>query len=143
MERFQLEKDIPIMCITADSFPDGVLTAHQKLHGMFTSKEGRKYFGVSRPEGETIIYKAGAEETSEGESQRLGLEKIVLKKGTYISSVIEDFMEHTEEIGKTFQQLLTEPDLDPNGYCVEWYINDNDVRCMVRLESELEESKSQ
>ena len=32
------------------------------------------------------------------------------------------------------QMLISQPDIDPNGYCLEWYLNDMDVRCMVRLD---------
>jgi hypothetical protein len=31
--------------------------------------------------------------------------------------------------------LLTQPNIDPNGYCLEWYLNGKDVRCMVRLKN--------
>jgi hypothetical protein len=30
-------------------------------------------------------------------------------------------------------QIDRDIDLDPEGYCVEWYFNDRDVKCMIRL----------
>jgi hypothetical protein len=42
-------------------------------------------------------------------------------------------MKDIPAIGNTFQELLETPGIDPNGYCVEWYINDKDVICMIRL----------
>jgi hypothetical protein len=34
METIKLENDITVMYVTAASFPDGVLAAHQKLHSL-------------------------------------------------------------------------------------------------------------
>jgi len=133
MENYHLEKDIKILCVTAESFPDGVLAAHQKLHQLIPYSKERKYYGISRPnEQRTIIYKAAVE--AKPEDEKLGLETITLKKGNYISTLIHNYMEDIPAIGQAFQQILTDPRIDPNGMCVEWYLNDKDVQCMVRLE---------
>jgi len=42
------------------------------------------------------------------------------------------FMNDIPLIGKTFEKLLANPDIDSDGYCVEMYIA-KDVRCMDRL----------
>lgn len=34
MEKFILDRDIPVICIQAKSFPEGVLAAHQSLHSI-------------------------------------------------------------------------------------------------------------
>jgi hypothetical protein len=133
METTIQDKDISVFYITAKSFPDGVLEAHQKLHSLVPFPTARKYFGVSRPENGVITYKAAAEELSPGEGAKLNCETLVLKKGKYIGRTIHDFMKDTSSIGKTFQEILQLPGIDPEGYCVEWYFNDKDIRCMVRL----------
>ncbi len=43
-------------------------------------------------------------------------------------------MKDLPAIGNTFQQMIARPDIDPEGYCVEWYLSDKDVQCMVRLQ---------
>ena len=134
MEEYILNKDIKVMYITAQSFPDGVLAAHQKLHALFPMDEKRMYFGISRPnETREIIYKAAVEEIRTGEGEKLNLETFTIKKGPCISELITDFMKNISQIGKTFEKLLNQPNLDPNGYCLEMYINETDVRCMVGL----------
>jgi hypothetical protein len=133
METTTFESDIKVFYITARSFPDGILEAHQMLHSLIPFSKDRKYFGISRPKKGVIVYKAAAEEISDGEAEKLNCDTLVLKKGNYISLIINDFMKDIPAIGKAFQKLLQEPGLDPQGYCVEWYFNDKDVKCMIRL----------
>jgi len=134
MEEYILNEDIKVMYITAESFPNGVLAAHQKLHTLFPADKNRKYFGISRPnEKSLIIYKAAVEEITDGEAEKNGLETFTIKKGMFISELIPDFMKDVSAVGKTFEKLLDHPNLDPNGYCLEMYINETDVRCMVGL----------
>jgi hypothetical protein len=38
-------------------------------------------------------------------------------------------------IDRAFKELLEQPNLDPQGYCVEWYSsNEESVKCMIRLD---------
>lgn len=133
METTTLERDIKVFYISAPSFPDGVMDAHNKLHALIPFSTDRKYFGLSRRENGVIVYKAAAEEINEGEAEKLNCDTLVLKKGKYIGRTINDFMKEIPAIGKTFTELLSLSNLDPEGYCVEWYFNDKDVKCMIRL----------
>jgi len=129
-----LEKDIKVFYVTATSFPEGIQGSYQKLHSLIGSPTGRKFFGISYPETPSkIIYKAAVEESYPGEGEKLGCETLVIKKGQYISIYIKDFMKDIPKIGQSFQELLADERIDPKGCCVEEYINDKDVRCMVRL----------
>lgn len=133
METFILNEDIKVFTMTAESFPEGILESHQKLHAIVPFSTDRRYFGVSRPENSVITYKAAAEEL-EGEEGKYELDSLIIKKGRYISLVISGYMKDEHAIAKAFEKLLEYPDIDPDGYCVEWYISDDDVRCMIRLE---------
>lgn len=133
MERFVVEKDIPVMYVTADSFPDGIMAAHHTLHSIVTARD-RIFYGVSFPNRNgVIIYKAGVEQLSEEEAKGLGLETYTIRQGKYNSIVLKDYFKRPEQIGEAFQQLLESPNLDPKGACVEMYIGERDVRCMVRV----------
>jgi hypothetical protein len=135
METTVLENDIPVFYKTATSYPDGILDAHRKLHALVSFTTDRRYFGVSRPEdGGDIVYRAAAEELKPGEGKSFGCDSLILKKGKYISLIIHEYMKDPQSIEQAFQKLLTHPDLDRQGYCVEWYLNEKDVKCMVRLE---------
>jgi len=133
MEIITIDKDMYVIYMEAASFPDGVLDAHQKLHALIPFSTERKYFGISRPENGMIVYKAAAEEKHTGEAKELNCETIILRKGRYVSLTITNYMKDLQSIGQAFNELLTTPDLDPEGYCVEWYFSDTDVKCMIRL----------
>lgn len=134
METIKFENDVTVIYVTATSFPDGVMAAHQKLHSLIPFSTKRKYFGLSRPEGGAgIVYKAAAEVLESGEAEKLNLQTIIIKKGNYISVTLHNYMKDLPAIGNTFQQMIARPDIDPEGYCVEWYLSDKDVQCIVRL----------
>ena len=133
MEKYTIENDIPCYRIKASSFPEGVLAAHQQLHALFPYSAGRRYYGISRPEGKgQIAYWAAAEKLS-GDAPAQTLETFIIPKGQYTGTDILQFRKDIPAIGRTFQQLLTDPQIDPNGFCLEWYYNMDDVRCMVKL----------
>jgi hypothetical protein len=135
METINLFKDINVLCVTAKSFPDGIMEAFNQLHSIVPITEKGRQFGISCPnEGGTIIYKAAMEEMNEGEAEKLGCEPFIIKKGKYLFMDKTDFMKDLPGIGKAFQMLISQPNIDPNGYCLEWYLNDKDVRLMVRLD---------
>ncbi|MFL5743415.1 MAG: hypothetical protein ACJ751_02030 [Niastella sp.] len=134
MKADKIEKDIKIFYVTAKSFPDGIQDAHDRLHTMVPFSKERKYFGISRPENGKIIYRVGTEETFAGESEKYQCDTLIIKSGNYVSTVVEDFRKDKTSISKAFEELLKQPNLDPEGYCVEWYANDKEeVKCMIRL----------
>lgn len=134
METVKLENDIKVFYITASSFPDGIEDAHQKLHTIVPNSPNRRFFGVSRPEnGGEIIYRAAAEEMSPGEGESLNCDTLTLKKGNYVSLTLYDFVKDISSIERAFKKLLSYPNIDPQGYCVELYLSEKDVKCMVRL----------
>jgi hypothetical protein len=134
MEIFVIEEDINVLCQQADSFPQGVMQAHTILHNELPDTDQRKFAGISYPDKNgAIIYKAAAEALYDNEAEQTGFESFTIKRGNYITEFITDFCVDTAAIGKAFKTLLSHPDIDPNGYCLEMYTSDKDVRCMVPL----------
>jgi uncharacterized protein YndB with AHSA1/START domain len=137
MDSFILGEDIPTFTVTADSFPDGIGAAHEKLHQMFPGKERRRFFGISRPDQTgKIIYKAAAEVIDTDEVEKSGLEKFTIKRGAYNTYYIIDYPNKPDAIAKSFELLTGQAEVDPEGYCIEWYIGEHDVKCMVRSADE-------
>jgi hypothetical protein len=131
-ELFHLEQDITVLCVTAERFPEGVLAAHQKLHSLVRFFPERKYFGISHPAGQgKIVYHAATEQLPEDNADLPGCDIFFIKKGAYISIEIANFMADISSISRTFELLLQDSRIDPNGYCLEWYLGQHDVRCMV------------
>jgi hypothetical protein len=135
MEKVSLKNDIKVFYVTAQSFPQGIKEATDKLHSLFLFTKERKIFGLSRPENnEGIIYRAAAEEMFEGEAEKLNCQTLIIPKGKYIAILVNDFRKDVMSIDRAFQQLLKQPNLDPQGYCVEQYATDKEaVTCMIRL----------
>lgn len=134
METYQLEKDIPVLCITAKSFPDCVMEAFEELNALSLPVGERTLYGISRPQNGKIIYKAAVKENHPGEAKEYNCEEFIIKKGSYAVKTVHDFKDDPSgKVGSTFQELLRAPGLDPQGYCLEWYKSDNEVLCMVKL----------
>lgn len=134
MKTISIAEDIKVMYVTATSFPDGIVEAHEKLHSKIPTISRRTFYGISRPENKTIVYRAAAEILKPDEPAAFKLETLVLKKGNYVSLLIKDYTKDIESIGGAFDTLLSHPHLDPQGYCVEWYLDNNkDVQCLIRL----------
>jgi uncharacterized protein YndB with AHSA1/START domain len=127
-EVFHLEEPIEIFCVTADTFPQDVPHAHELLHKLAPPAAKRKYFGISWG-GPTITYKAGATEVQKGELKNKELEEFIIKKGDYLSIVLTDF----NTIKDVIAELIKDPRIDPKGYCVEMYLDEKTVRCMVTM----------
>ena len=132
-EKYYLDQDITVLYLTASSFPEGIQQAHEKLHSLVPYPPERKFFGLSRKEEGIIRYQAAAEVITPDEAYKLGCPTLVIKKGFYLSVFLKDYQQNIQNIPNIFQALLATPNLDPEGYCVEWYISQKDMRCMVRL----------
>ena len=134
MEKYILKKDLVIFYVEANSYPQGISEAHQKLQSLVSDIHQRTVYGVSRPNSKGVIeYKVGTEEKFHGEGKKLNCKTLLLKQGNYNSIFITNYTAHIENISEAFQTLLHQPGLDPEGYCVEIYEGTNDVRCMVRM----------
>lgn len=135
MEIFNIEQPVKVICVTAESFPAGIGAAWNKLHSLFNNIIDRTYYGLSYGNNKGgIIYKAAATEKFEGEAERLGQEQFTIRAGKYIGTTLKDWKKDETIIGRTFQQLLKDERIDhEEGYCVELYLNENDVQCMVKM----------
>jgi hypothetical protein len=135
METIKIDNDIRVFYVTAKTFPEGISDAIQELHKLFSFSKERKIFGLSRPENNgKIVYRAAAEELKEGEATKFNCKTLIIKNGNYICLTVNDFRKDIMSIDRAFKQLLNEPGLDPEGYCVEWYDTDKEaVKCMIRL----------
>lgn len=134
MEPYHITHDIRLCCFPASSFPDGVMDAFKTLHSKVPNQNGRRLFGISWPDGKgSLVYKAAIEEIFPGETEELGAETYTLKKGEYLSLLVQNFMDDIPSIGKAFQVLVDAPGVHPNTIGVEEYLSGTEVRCMVPM----------
>jgi hypothetical protein len=134
MEKYLIEKDIQLFYVQADSFPLGVGGAFTRLYQLIDNAKGRIPYGISFPDGNgNIIYRAALEEAFPGEAEKVGCPTFTVRKGEYISEFLPDWKKDESAVGRAFQQLLHDPNIDKNGYCLEIYPNEKDLRCLVPL----------
>ncbi len=134
MDVFNLANDIDVFCVQASSFPMGVQAAHEKLHKWAPFGTVRKYFGISWPDKDgNIQYKAAAEELKPGELSGHGFEPFTIKKGNFLCIDVHNYMKDIPAIGNAFNQLIKDDRIDPQGYCLEWYVSNELCKCMVPM----------
>ncbi len=109
MIQINIEKDIKVFFIQAKSFPDGVMEAFQMLHSLMEFPPQRRNFGISKPENGKIIYRAAAEELTEGDLQKHHLTEFTIPNGNYIGIKIKNFRKDLNQLKIAFGQLLSNP----------------------------------
>ncbi len=140
---YHIEEDIETFYVRASSFPHGVMEAHRTLHSLLPFVEGRKFYGISHPSGhDVIIYKAAVEEAYAGEAEKYHCETFIIKKGDYLNETLKDWRKDEKQIGQVFRQLLADARIDPEGYCLEVYVSDDEMRCMVPLKTHTESGRA-
>lgn len=138
MEIQNLNSEIKVFYIKAQTFPTGIKAAHEKLHSLVPVNDGRRFYGISfgSPTGE-ITYYAAAEELTAGEAEKYSCEKFTIRKGPYLAVTLKDWCKEEGLVERTFRNLLSDPRLDDeNGYCLEEYLSETDMICMVTLDPE-------
>jgi hypothetical protein len=133
MEIFHLDNNINVFYVQAESFPNGVLAAHQKLRKMLPNSKDRNFFGISYNSKDGIVYKAAVEESFSGEAEKYGCKKFIIPQGDYLAETLRDWRKDERLVGNTFRQLLSDPRLDKNSFCLEIYLNETDMRCLVKI----------
>jgi hypothetical protein len=134
METYTLTNDIEVFYVKAKSFPEGIGEAHERMHALLPSLVGRKLFGISHPDQSgQIIYMAGVEAHYKNEGKEFGCDTFVIKRGAYTSEIVKNYNTQLARIAKIFETMIAEPAIDGEGACVEEYISENELRCMVRL----------
>lgn len=122
MNQLVFTKDVCLMYISAESFPDDVFLVHEKLNSIVKNKENREFFGFSFPDKNgKIHYKAAVTETFKQEGLQLGLKTYLLKKGNYNYITIPECKNNISEIENAFKIFLLKSSCDENGFNSDIY----------------------
>lgn len=134
MEPLVLEEDINVFGITVKSYPDGVLYAHQELHAIVPHSPDRSYFYISQSDGNGgLIYIVAAIELWEGELRNPDLQSFVIPKGKYLSVVLTDYHQNASKVKEALHDLAAYPGVDPDGIGLEWHLEANECKCLVKM----------
>ncbi len=136
MEMTEMKKDILLLTIKAERFPEGIQRAFDELRKRLPDGDDRMPYGLSKPEKDgTIVYRAGVESAGTGSEEVPGLEPVYLKKGTYASVMVNDWQKKIHLLSGIFEKLLQHPQLDPATPCIELYKSRTELVCMVRIKT--------
>lgn len=137
MEIVQLSNSIQLIGVKASSFPEGIEQAHEQLKASTASEKERSFYGISYPLRDgTIKYLAVATEFPQDTVTGPGFEPYTIRQGAFLAVILKDWRSDVSKIQQTFRQLTADPRIDQNGYCLEEYIDENTLRCMVPLAEE-------
>lgn len=139
MELQILKRDVKVFYVEAKKFPEGISEAFHKLEELHPSVCERSFYGISSEDArKNIIYWAAVEESYKGEGAAYGCNSFVISRGTYLTETITDFMSNIHSIPEVFKQMLSDPRRDCGFPCVEWYKNDREMMCMIKLKQNQE-----
>lgn len=129
-----LVKEIRVFGFEVPAFPQGVKEAFEKLIGMLPAGEGRPCFGLSTmKDNGDILYVAAMEEKEKGEAEKNRCSGYKIEKGNYLSITLTNWMSQLDAIKDSFDVLMQQPGVDPHAWCIEWYKDDNEMMCMVKM----------
>ena len=80
-----------------------------------------------------MVYLATAVEKENGEAEKYHLDSYTIKKGEYATETVLDWRKKTDSIKGVFEGLFHSVKETPTGPNIEWYKDDNEMLCMVRL----------
>ncbi|MFN8365870.1 MAG: effector binding domain-containing protein [Candidatus Kapaibacterium sp.] len=134
METIILQNNIQVVSVKADVFPTGIMAAYEALAKALPAEPHRVHYGLSHgTETGEIVYYAAAEQLADGDAEQYNLQPLTIPAGTYASITIQNFMQNLPAVSTAFQTLLALPNHHKNGMCIEHYINQHDVACMIRI----------
>ncbi|RYG06563.1 MAG: hypothetical protein EOO02_00135 [Chitinophagaceae bacterium] len=132
MDTLHLQDDINVMGIHVKNFPLGVKEAFDELYEKYA--EDRRMYGLSwMDENNQVTYYAMTEQKDAKEATKLGYESLVITKGSYHTTTVDDWMSKTGTIKDVFGELLDNRKPDRENPCIEWYKSDDQMICMVKI----------
>jgi predicted transcriptional regulator YdeE len=144
MELFELKNDVRAFGFQVKSFPQGIGEAFDTLIAMVSEGLNRSYYGISWMDDQgQPMYIAAVEEKNEGEAEKNKCERYIIEKGKYSVVTLMDWRQKTETIKDIFHQMMDQPHIDHTKPCIEWYKNDDEMLCMLKVNlHELSESSA-
>lgn len=133
MDRFILDHGIKVFGFEVENSPEGIGEAFNDLVTRVGGGFRRQYYGICESKNGCPIYIAAAEATYEGEGHQFGLEEFEIEEGEYLAVIIREWRKKTESIKDVFQEMFDDDRVDCSKPFVEWYKDDDEMICMVRV----------
>ena len=136
MKTYNINKDIDAFGFQVKTFPEGIGEAFDSLIEMVPEGLNRSYYGISymTPDNK-VVYIAAVEEKNKGEAEKNKCQRYIIEKGKYLTVTVLDWRQKTDTIKDVFHEMMKEENLDKTKPCVEWYKNDDEMLCMLKVKS--------
>lgn len=130
MELYQQLEDIKVVGIQVNTFPLGIKEAFTSLMQIFGTS--REYYGISwmRDADQVIYYAAVTQHMTDKEMEQF--ESLIIEKGNYDMETMYEWMSKTDCIKDVFHALMQDRKPLKSRPCIEWYVSDHEMRCMIR-----------
>lgn len=133
MDIIQLNQSFLVKGIKANSFPEGIQTAHDQLRAALQPESGHSFYGISYPRRDgNMEYLAAANQLAQQE-QTAALEPFQIRAGSFLAITLPQWSSNIGVIEQIFRQLTDDARIDPQGYCLEEYIGKDTLRCLVPM----------
>ena len=131
--RYFIDANVKLMCLKS---PDGPISAGKtfdKLESKLPSLKGRRFYGLSKLEGDNITYFACVKVQGEEDASNFGLQEIVLPKGEYEREAIMDWEDHIDQIPEKFDKIESKNLVDHQKFYVEYYRSQKELILMAPI----------
>lgn len=132
MEIKIIADDIHVFGHVVPDFPSGVAAAFDAMVRKLPGGFDRDFYGISAMRDGKMQYVAAAAARKPDEGEIFGYQHFAIEKGEYLAIPLENWREKTQCINDTFHTLTEDPTADLAKPCVEWYVNDETMWCLVK-----------
>ncbi|MEJ7645730.1 MAG: hypothetical protein WKF87_14140 [Chryseolinea sp.] len=135
MEKMVLNDNLSVFGFEVTTFPEGIKEAFDTLMKMVPDGVDRSLYGISYMERDDVRYHAAIIENFPGEAEKYNCRRYTVEKGEYMTTTVKDWIKKTHTIKDVFGAMLKDDcptDVRP---AVEWYINDDEMVCMIKMVS--------
>jgi hypothetical protein len=134
MITLQLQEDLKVFGFQVTNC-EVIGEAFDTLVNMLPGGFNRSYYGISEMNGSEMIYRATALENFNGEAEKYNCETFSIEKGEYLAVTLRDWRKKTSSIKDIFHNMFQNPLAHRAKVCVEWYKNDDEMVCMIKIRS--------
>lgn len=113
--------NISVMCVTSGDGVKGSGDAFKTLESKLPTLKRRKFYGVLSDDPENGVYRACVQTIPEDNAKELGLDTWTIPGGKYTKAVIENWEEHTDQIGPTLHDMAHMFQTDDTRPVIEFY----------------------
>jgi hypothetical protein len=132
MEKLVINDNLNVFGFEVTTFPDGVGEAFDSLIKLVPDGVDRSFYGISYVERDNVRYHAAIIENFPGEAEKHNCTRYTIEMGEYMTIAVKDWKKKTHTIKDVFAAMLKDDCPTENRPAVEWYMNDDEMLCMIR-----------